>query len=97
MGCCTSGLEVVEYGLLIFLFQGIKDKDHRFPEDLERIFSEATLRKLGLTDYHLSLYTKKMEKIIEAPTIVSYLQATLLYISYLEVIFCIRRVMTSCF
>ena len=47
------------------IFQGIQAPDQKLPEDLSRLFSKETLVKLGLTEYHIKLYTEKMEKIIK--------------------------------
>ena len=56
----------------IYLFlQGIKDSDQKLPEDFARLFSEETLIEVGLTDHHVDLYTKKMEKIIKGAAEVS--------------------------
>ena len=59
-----------------FIFQGIKDADNQMPEVLSGLFSKATLTKLGLDDNEIELYSGKMDKILEAATIVSYMLAT---------------------
>lgn len=46
------------------------------PEVLSGLFSKATLTKLGLDDNEIELYSGKMDKILEAATIVSYMLAT---------------------
>ena len=65
------------------------------PEVLSGLFSKATLTKLGLDDNEIELYSGKMDKILEAATIVSYMLATSLWGTKKEVLSYIIKCFTT--
>ena len=57
---CNAFLQGIKYGV-----------QHGIPEGLAKLFSQDTLIKIGLTQFQVDLYTKKLDMIISNAAVVS--------------------------